>query len=363
MKILFDHQIFTFQNYGGISRYFYELMKNLTEVEFDISILFSNNHYLKSNDLISHRNFFPNTQFPGKHRIINKINKIFSIRQILKNNFDIFHPTYYDPYFLKYLKKPFVITVHDMIHEKYPSIFPKKDKTSENKKELIRRSDQIIAVSNQTKEDIVKLTGVNENKIKVIYHGCNSVNSSAKELFHSPKNYILYVGSRKFYKNFNAFVRAFGKLHKIAPDIQLVCTGEPLDNSEKYLFRTLNIESNVKQFNVNDEELSVLYKNAKMLAFPSLYEGFGLPILEAMSYKCPIALSNTSCFPEIAGDAGEYFDPSDDSSIEMALKTVLLNEDRKNELLIKAEERIKLFSWEKTARQTIELYSTLRSTT
>ena len=137
MKVLFDHQIFQAQVYGGISRYFCELMKRFesdNEIEYDLSLRYSNNHYLKQLDDFLCRPFFENSTFRGKHRLLNLLNERISKRIISKGDYDVFHPTYCDPYFLNFLNnKPFVLTVPDMIQETYPEMFSSKDMITEGK--------------------------------------------------------------------------------------------------------------------------------------------------------------------------------------------------------------------------------------
>jgi len=175
MRIFYDYQIFLTQRYGGISRYFYEIIKYLSDeqkMEIASSVLFSNNSYISSNEYIKHFDFYPNKQFRGKYRFMLTLNKLKSVFDLKHQNFDIFHPTYYDPYFLNYIgNKPFVLTIHDMTHEKFSNLFPGIDKTSRRKKLLAEKASKIIAVSNCTKNDIIELLGIPESKIEVIYHG------------------------------------------------------------------------------------------------------------------------------------------------------------------------------------------------
>ncbi len=175
MKILYDHQIFTSQKYGGISRYFYELVRELTDtqkVECEIPLLVSNNHYISDNKYVKYVDLLPNKQFRGKGRIFNYLNKPNTILKLKQQKFDVFHPTYYDPYFLTYLgKKPFVLTVHDMIHEKFSDMFLSTDKTTEQKRLLVEKATKIIAISQTTKKDLIELFGTDESKIEVVYHG------------------------------------------------------------------------------------------------------------------------------------------------------------------------------------------------
>lgn len=126
MKVLYDHQIFSSQMYGGISRYFYELIREVSgikTIECAVPLLFSDNNYISSKDIVNHIKFLPKKRFRGKNRILNFVNKFYSNSELKKQNYDIFHPTYYDTYFLKNLKnKPFVLTVHDMIHHTFHTI-------------------------------------------------------------------------------------------------------------------------------------------------------------------------------------------------------------------------------------------------
>jgi glycosyltransferase involved in cell wall biosynthesis len=173
MKILYDHQIFTNQIYGGVSRYFCELMDHISQnqdIEFEITLKYSNNHYLENVNFTKHKTFFKDIHFKGKSHIMTSINESHSKRLLIKHDFDIFHPTYYNPYFLKYIdKKPFVVTVYDMIHELYPELFSNKNKITERKKILTRKADMILSISENTKKDLIEICDVPENKVKVAY--------------------------------------------------------------------------------------------------------------------------------------------------------------------------------------------------
>lgn len=362
MNILYDHQIFTSQKYGGISRYFYELIKEFDDVE-DIkirtSVLLSNNYYISNKYYIKYINFLPNKEFARKQGIITRVNKINSIYQIKKQNFDIFHPTYYDTYFLKYIGvKPFVLTVYDMIHEKFKDMFPLNDEIVKNKKILCERASKIIAISESTKKDLIELFGVDKSKIEVIYLGNSMVldNEIALDV-EVPKRYILFVGSRDGYKNFDRFIRSISLVLNENLDLSVVCVGGgKFNNNEVDLFEKLNIDSRVFQYTLDDNLLAQFYAKASMFVFPSLYEGFGIPVLEAFACKCPLVCSNTSSLPEIAGDGAEYFDPYCKESIYNAIKTVLVDDVKKELLVQNGTERLKYFSWEETAKQTKLVY-------
>ena len=360
MKILFDHQIFSWQKYGGISRYFYELMRNLP---IDISVLnstiFSDNHYIKNNKIVKHSSFLSEKEFSFKKQMYLKVNKMSSILSLKTSNFDIFHPTYYDPYFLKFInKKPYVLTVHDMIHEKFPDLYGKSDEIISYKRTVILNANKIIAVSENTKKDIINLFDLQPNKIEVIHHGFELIANKRiiDKLVFIPNRYVLFVGERNLYKNFSNFVKALSVLMNVDDELYLVCTGRAFSKEETEMLIKLNIFDRVKQYQVNDNELKNLYSAALAFVFPSYYEGFGIPILEAFSNNCPVVLSDASSFPEVAGDAGFYFDPFNIESITFAINSVIYDTEIRNKLIENGKIRFKLFSWDIAAKKTAQVY-------
>ncbi|MDE6860117.1 MAG: glycosyltransferase family 4 protein [Duncaniella sp.] len=359
MKILYDHQIFGLQKFGGISRYFVELMSNLPEdIAFKNSLAISNNVYLKDAD----QRFAKGMSLPdfrGKYRIAKLINQQLSEFNIKNKKFDIFHPTYYDPYFLKALKKPYVITVHDMIHEKFSDMFRPDDPTREYKKKTVLNANKIIAISNHTKYDLLELYDIPENKIEVIHLG-HSVNlATAESLEGLPEKYFLFVGQRKGYKNFVNFLKAFASFNKRYPEIKLVCTGKMFDEEEMTLIRSLGLNNEVSCHFVSDGQLAYLYQHALCFVYPSLYEGFGIPILEAFAAQCPIALSDTSCFPEIAQEGGIYFNPYEIDSMIEAFNKVVSDDLFRKEKIALGKNVLSQYSWQKMAQEIAEIYRTV----
>lgn len=359
INVLYDNQVFTWQNCGGISRCFYELISNLDQdIKFRLPIVFSNNVYLNDSNIIKAHKFYPEFNFYGKDKIM-KIPNQYVMKRAFKQKFEIFHPTYFDPYFLNKIDgKPFVLTIHDMTPERFPNLFPTNYNIVEYKKELTFKANKIIAVSEATKKDIVELYKINPDKIDVIYHGVNLSNQTSNKL-KLPKNYILYVGTRNGYKNFNRLLEAFVILNKNFTDIELICTGSDFTAYEQRELIEKGVKEKVKHIYVNDSELIELYSSALLFVFPSLYEGFGLPILEAFSCKCPIALSNIECFKEIAQDAAIYFDPLDIDSIISSLSTLIENNNVREDIIIKGQTRLNKFSWEKSGKQLSAVYKQL----
>lgn len=363
MKVLYDHQIFSAQVYGGISRYFVELIKKFKDsnsVKSDLSILLTNNHYLINAELRQYLTFFPKYNFRGRVRLLNILNKLYSKRFLKYNTFDVFHPTYYDPYFIRHIgNKPFVLTVYDMIHEKFPKYFSKNDPTTKRKKYLAHNASKIIAISNSTKNDLMDIFDVPEEKIKVIYLGysSNQFKNKGHETIELPQKFVLFVGGRQGYKNFELFIKSIAPILQKKREIHIICTGGgTFTKKEICLFECLDISNQINQYSVADALLSQIYKKALFFIFPSLYEGFGLPVLEAFSNKCLVLCGNTSSLPEVAGNAAMYFDPYSMDSINNTINIALNNSKLMNDLKVKSIKRLSKFSWSKTAEQTREIY-------
>jgi glycosyltransferase involved in cell wall biosynthesis len=351
MKILYDHQIFNIQKYGGISRYFFELSKSKL-YKGKIGVLHSDNEYYKKKFFLFYIYFFKNSN------LINLLNGFYSTLLYLFGNFDIYHPTYYYSTFVlrhfKKIKKPIVITVHDMIHERLPEYFIDK-KVIEDKKISILNADKIIAVSQSTKNDIISLYGVNSSKIQVIYHGSKLIKGKNSH-YNLPSRYILFVGNRGLYKNFGLLASSFSIFSKKFKNYYLVCIGGgKFTDIEKLKLTELSIIDKCLHFNVRDSDIHYFYSKASIFVFPSLYEGFGIPILESFECKCPTLLSNIPVFREIASDGAEYFDPHSVSSLTDKLDLLSTMKD-KSKLIKRALNRLKRFDWEFTRNETNNLY-------
>lgn len=359
VKILYDHQIFARQVFGGISRYFFELMKQFKQngsIEFELSLQYNRNQYLKD------ANFFIPRKFQFSFHRKSVINRRKSEKALSYQGFNVFHPTYYDTYFLKFIgNKPFVLTIHDMTHEIFSTMLSSETKIIENKRLLAHKAARIIAVSENTKKDIIRFYGIDEKKIIVTY----LANSLSKPSFpcsnlQIPEKYILFVGGRGKYKNFEFFIKAITPLMKENESLNIVCAGgKPFSESEFGLFKELKVESKIHRFAVPDEILAQLYKNALAFVFPSLYEGFGIPVIEAFACGCPAILSNTGSLPEVGGDSAVYFDPTNETSIKETVQKTIYNEDLRNNLRIMGFKRLENFSWEKTASETYEVYRSI----
>jgi len=385
MKVLYDHQTFTIQSYGGISRYFFELMSSFNRsglVDFKLPIEYSNNHYLHGADFIKDikrfqtaDEFLCGLRFRGKAKIYRfarvlgmiahaeRINKRHSIASLREGGFDVFHPTYYDPYFLDSIgRKPFILTIHDMTHELILDrrFTTHKDPVLERKKILAQKASKIIAVSENTKKDIIRIYGTDAEKISVVYHGSSlngdRINQAVAD--DLPGRYILFVGDRMRYKNFTFFMEAVSELLRSDRDLMVVCAGgSGFSKGERMLFESMGLSERILYQSISGgDDLAAIYHKALAFVFPSLYEGFGIPVLEAFSCGCPAILSDASSLPEVGGDAAVYFDPSNAGSLGDAVAGVIYDEKTRAKLIKKGYERSKQFSWEKTARETARVY-------
>lgn len=366
MRVLYDYQVLEFQKYGGISRYFFELYsvfqkKYQGKMAVKFSAFYSCNYYFS--DFIRQRNNYPGyiSKFINQMKIIMDI----YLNYFLGKPYDIIHPTYYFPKYLKCIpefikrKSKIIITVHDLIHE----MFYPPNSSMKERAELIQHADGIIAISEKTKEDLLRIyPSVSEDRIKVIYHGCTMKKPNRKSEILFPDKYILMVGNRGEYKNGIIVFKAFEKLKCRNDDLKLVCVGGGnFCDDEIKIMNELGIEESVVHMSLSDEELYYAYRNAKCFVFPSLYEGFGIPILEAFFCECPIILSNASCFPEIAQDCALYFEPHNADELAEQIDTLLNDPALAKKIVEKGKERLKDFKWESTIEKTLEFYQTVLS--
>ena len=386
IRTLFDYQAFELQRIGGVSRSYAELISHLDRVsgcECQLGLRESDNVYLKECGLSNHikplhythdRLFKGKKLFKGQRTITRKIlgllgyrhdgytvNQDFCIKLLNRQSFDIFEPTFLDAYFLPYLKgKPFVLTVHDMIPELYPQFFAEDDYQIRMKRLLCPLAAQIHVPSNKTKEDLTHILGIHPEKVTVIYHGAPKLvehEIRQERLFDFP--YLLYVGDRFGYKNFQPWLKVVSKIVKDYPDIHVVCTGKPFNDVERRFVTDLQLENHIDYFFASQDTFGNLYQNAIAFVFPSDYEGFGLPILEAFAYGCPVMLNDASCFPEVGGDAALFFSMKGESSdfYDKFQELYSMSSSDRADLIEKGRKRVRQFSWESSALKLKEVYS------
>ncbi len=224
---------------------------------------------------------------------------------------------------------------------------------------MIKTASRIIAISENTKLDIIHYYDIESSKIQVVHLGNSFPTVTATEPRPSdfPARYLLFVGLRSGYKNFSLFAEAIADLFAEDRDLRLICVGGgPFNSDEKKHLSRLLLVDKVIQVSPTDEELARLYRHASLFAFPSLYEGFGIPILEAFGAGCPVVVSDTGSFPEVAGEAAAYFNPRDPGSIRAVIGQILGDPNRASALREAGRRRLARFDWLETARKTKEVY-------
>lgn len=347
INVLYDNQIFRHQNYGGINRYFCNLIYE----------------------------FLVNPQF-GIRPIINcNVQEIPYLNTLLVRNgskpeafnnylhaeagvsIDLIHHTFYDLKLSLFSDKlPSVSTIHDFIPEISQQIG--KIKLSHRLKKIyIKKSKGLICVSNESKNFLNK-NYVTNNQVKVIYHGLNEYFKITEDFnFSLPSKYILFVGNRGGYKNFRFFLNAAAKSSIFNDHYLCLFGGGPLTKGEKKLIQSLKLSKKIIHLGYNEADLPIIYSQAKLLVYPSIFEGFGLPAIESLACGTPVLVPRTAIFLEIIDDLAIYFESNDDCSFISALERNIDYKD-KNKLACK-EASIQVrnkYSWKKSALQTANFY-------
>ena len=378
MRVLFDYQAFQMQRVGGVSRSYAELISHLWEegVSCKVGLKESDNAYLKLPGLkplyYTHNRYFKGKKwFKGQRTLTRKVLKIaghendalninqeYCIKLLKQQQFDVFEPTYFDPYFLPYLNgKPFVLTVHDMI----PELLEVDRPQAELKQLLCPLAAHIHVPSQHTKDDLIRIMGIPSEKITVIPHGAPITPPQRLPILDFP--YLLYVGARWSYKNFELFITECAEVVSRYPELNVVCTGDAFSEEELQLLSKLKLQEHVINVShVSDEQLQALYQHAVAFVYPSAYEGFGIPILEAFVNGCPVLLNNASCFPEIGGDAAIYFDIKQKGDLaEHTMELLQYSDEDRQQIIDKGTQRAKCFSWEASARKLMQVYETIHN--
>jgi len=358
MRIGFDARMIS---HPGIGRYIKNLLNAMLRLNTEHEFLIFGNK-----DLLATYNLQLTTD-----SIIHWNPSIYSIKEQLSNPFnghglDIVHI----PHFNVLLgigkgKGRLVVTIHDLIYTKFPEYLPlvKRKIARFLINSAIKRSDVIISVSENTKKDILEISPSAKEKIKVVYEAADpafKVLSDGDRLarvrskYNIPEHMILFVGSLKKHKNIERLVDAYNKARKITP-CNLVIIGRYHKQDAKIL-RKIRSSGIIYLGEVPAEDIVAIYNLADLLVLPSLYEGFGLPVLEAFAAGVPVVASNASSLPEVVGNVGVLFDPYNTDDICDKICKILSDKALRQHLIERGQERVKEFSWEKTAEQTLAVY-------
>ncbi len=364
MRILYDHQVFSLQDAGGASRYHFELIRNLQgarEVAIDLLLgLNSSVMPFASFQGPQTRVFGLQTAIkPGPARYA--LNESFSaLIAPFRGRVDIYHPTLYRA--LPWVRRRrVVVTHHDCIHERFPGLFSNAASIMEAKRKLFAQADAIICVSESSRRDLLHFYNLAEIKTHVVYHGFSPLPPPEGEPPPRAEPYLLYVGSRAGYKNFGLLLEAFSRSGLAAAYRLLAVGGGPFSPAEQERIASLKLGRTVTVVpKAGDGTLARAYRDAALFVYPSLYEGFGFPPLEAMSLGCPVLVNKTSSLPEICGDAAFYFDAAADAGeLSRCLTTVLADDGGRALKRELGYQRVRLYDWTRSAHRTLGVYRTV----
>lgn len=352
--VLYDFEAFLGE-IGGVSRCFTENIKRLDRrIKVKLCVPFSDNIYLKEykSNTIS---FLPFITHKRKLSVQILISKIITSFTFIFNRYDIIHTTGSNLCFMPIRKKrPIVVTIHDLIPEELGV-------KNNRRQKMIKNANHIIAVSEFTKHKLLHFYPfVDPKNVSIVYHGYVTKDKEYKKNIWG--DYILYVGGRTNYKNFEGFLKAVAPLLEDS-DLKLVCTGSRFSQNENRIIEDCKIDPNkIIQIFADERTLYSLYHYAKVFVYPSFMEGFGIPILEAWDNECPICISNASCFPEVAQDGAVYFNPSDIYDMRDKILTVINDNDLRLNLIKKGKANLKEYTWERSSNQIYDIYCNLKYT-
>lgn len=362
VRVLFDQQITATQCYGGVSRYFVSLTRHLNrlpDVQAQMVAAAHCNAYLRRDDALHGLSFRLDHPRRGLRYRSVLSEPVFRMASAWVRP-NVVHETGYMAQAASRASGPKIVTtLHDMILERYPALFEGGVDQVETKRRALQRADAILCVSENTRRDLATWYPEYAAKARVVWHGVDLAAPTAPRYAALERPYLLYVGTRGGYKNFERLVKALGSSRRIATNFRLLCFGGgPLQAQERSLIASSGLPPDgVMQLEGDDASLAATYRHARLFVFPSEYEGFGMPLTEAMVQGCPIACSRASSFPEVAGDAAIYFDPLDVDSMRDAIEAVAMDDDGLHATLAgRARRRASLFSWQRCAEETAVTY-------
>lgn len=366
MRIAYDYQVFVMQPYGGISRYFTRLAQGLLDMEQQVGIfapLHRNGYLAKLPESVVHGLHL--NRYPRRTtRMFRACNRVVARFQMMDWHPELVHETYYWEGATTSCRCPVVVTVHDMIHELFSGEFHADDKIVKLKRLAVERADHVICVSENTKRDLMQFYGTPESKLSVVHHGVDYFLPAVGATpfgTSTGRCFVLYVGLRGGYKNFSRLLKAISSSKRLISEVDVIAFGGGSFTADELgeIAALGFTDGQVIQMSGSDDLLGSLYGAASAFVYPSLYEGFGIPPLEAMAHQCPVICSNTSSMPEVVGLAGEYFDPADTEDMRQAIENVVYSDTRSDQMRVAGLERIQAFSWEKCSQETLDIYRNL----
>jgi len=359
VDVVFGPEIFG-QRYGGISRYVIELHRRLPDLGVSSTVFAGvhRNGYLRGVDRVRGVHVPARFQKARTRPFEERANEVL-VRAWAGSGgpSSVYHQTYYHGDAGKHRRGPVVVTAYDLIHAKLSQYFPPDDPTVADQRAAFARADLVLAISHSTAKDLQEVLGVPAAKISVTHLGVSAPTAGPRAATGRARPFLLYVGLRYGYKNWERFVRAMA-ICRAVDDLDLVCVGGPFTRDESGLLDELGLSSRVHRAAAGDDLLDAYYREAVAFVYPSMYEGFGLPPLEAMARSCPVLAADTGSIPEVLGDAAVLADPASVESLAEGLIQVV-RPDRRNALVQAGHERVQQFTWDRTAASTVKSYHSL----
>ena len=364
VEVIYTPEIFSLQSVGGISRYFAQLTRGLQAAGQRPRIVagLHINEYLRGQPGVT--GLYLRFAFGRTAHRRNLFNRALCRWTLRRHPRDLAHLTYYGD--ASYLRgRTLVVTVYDMIHELFLERFPDlgygRDPSVLHKRANCERADHLIAISQSTKDDLVRLYALDPAKVTVVpLSNSLPINDDPAPPAGPGDPYLLHVGARTGYKNFGALLEAFGRSTPLQRRFRLVCFGGgEFSDAERAAITALGVEGRVEHWRGGDDALVRCYRGAAAFVCPSLYEGFGLPVLEAMAQGCPVVCGRAGSLPEVAGDDAAYFDPQEVESIRSVLEMTMADDTRLAALRTAGPIRARQFSWERCTRETLAVYRRL----
>lgn len=358
LHVTYDDRLFTFQRRGGPARYFSELIAEFRSapelgIEVKTPFTFVETEYLLRADKRYRRLPLPESTFRMQAaRAVNRVRRGPGLKRP-----EILHHTQYSSAGLRMPAAVRICTVYDMIPELFPEIFEGRGPIPHRQKAAyVHACDAIACISESTKADVLAHYGDLDKPVVVTPLGADSRFFAATPDRREPPGFVLFVGTRDFYKNFDVLLRALARITEDGVAPRLLCVGPALTPTEQERIASLGLEALVSQRAASDAELPGLYAAAMCLVFPSRYEGFGLPTVEAFAAGCPVVLADMVCAVEIGGDAAQYFEPDDDEALATIIARLAADATSRDPWIAAGRLRARDYTWRRTAETTAALY-------
>ncbi|HET7735948.1 MAG TPA: glycosyltransferase family 1 protein [Nocardioidaceae bacterium] len=362
LQVTYDDRLFTFQRRGGPARYFAELVSAFrADPALGIEPL-TPFTYVETEYLVRADPRYRQLALPEGRARMQAARLLNRVRQgPRRTRAAILHHTQYSSAGLKMPADVRVCTVYDMIPEVFPEIFEGRGPIPHRQKAAyVEACDAVACISESTKADVLAHYGHLGKPVVVTPLGVEPRFFDAVPDSRHARDYVLFVGTRDFYKNFDVVLRALARVAETGAAPDLLCVGGgPLTEAERGRISELGLDGQVQQRSVGDDELPGLYASAVCLVFPSRYEGFGLPTVEAFAAGCPVVLARMACSLEVGGEAAQYFDPDDDETLAELVARFARDPASRQPWIDAGRARAREFTWHRTAETTAALYRSL----